>query len=313
MRRRIVLVSLAVTSMVALAFLVPLALLVRDVARDRALDAAERDAAAIAPALTVTLDPTRLAPSVALTEAGADNRMTVHLPDGGTVGRAPSPTKMSSSRSPSSSRSRALADDGGVELYQPITLGKDDSGDDITAVVEVLVPQSDLTEGVVRSYVALGLVAVGLVVVGVVAADRLARSVVRPTKKLAGAAVALGQGDLDARVEPDGPEEIAEVGRAFNTLAGRVQELLAAEREHVADLSHRLRTPLTTLRLDADALAQGDGAERVRADADELEHVVDELIHEARRPVRAGLGTCDVAELVRERVESVCARRRPRP
>ncbi len=41
---------------------------------------------------------------------------------------------------------------------------------------------------------------------------------------------------------------------ALNELAGRVEVLLAAERESVADLSHRLRTPLTALRLRAEAV-----------------------------------------------------------
>ena len=52
----------------------------------------------------------------------------------------------------------------------------------------------------------------------------------------------------------DGPEEVRRVGAALNRLAGRIDELLAAERETVADLSHRLRTPLTAVRLDVESL-----------------------------------------------------------
>ncbi|NIT76487.1 MAG: HAMP domain-containing protein, partial [Thermoplasmata archaeon] len=59
----------------------------------------------------------------------------------------------------------------------------------------------------------------------------------------------MGEGDLDARVEPSEPEEIRDVGEAFNQLARRLDQLLVEERESVADLSHRLRTPLTSLRL----------------------------------------------------------------
>ena len=44
---------------------------------------------------------------------------------------------------------------------------------------------------------------------------------------------------------------------AVNRLAGRIGELLAAEREAAANLAHRLRTPLTALRLDAEALPAG--------------------------------------------------------
>ena len=66
----------------------------------------------------------------------------------------------------------------------------------------------------------------------------------------------LGRGDLDARVEPGGPDEVREVGAALNRLAARISELLAREREEVADLSHRLRTPVTALRLDVESLPE---------------------------------------------------------
>jgi signal transduction histidine kinase len=294
MRRRLVLVSLAVTSMVALAFLIPLALLVRNVAQSRAIDAAERDAVAIAVTLVVSDDPAKLANAMATTESGAKNRMTVFLPNGTTVGRSDGDdeeVRLAVSRA----RAFTVSRPGGVDLYQPvITNGK-------TAVVEVQVPTVDLERGVNRSWTALGLVALALVAVAVAAADRLGRSIVRPTRQLATAAAALGHGELDTRVEPDGPPEIADVGKAFNTLADRVQELLIAERERVADLSHRLRTPLTALRLNTEALADGEAARRVRDDTNELELVVDRLIHEARRPVQSDLGTTDLGGAVRTR------------
>ena len=69
-----------------------------------------------------------------------------------------------------------------------------------------------------------------------------------------------------------------EVGGASTPWPARIGELLAAERESVADLSHRLRTPLTALRLDAEALRDGRTADRLGADVDALERQVDELI-----------------------------------
>ena len=56
MRWALVRVSLAVTAMVVIAFAVPLGLVVKELARDRALTNAERQAAAIAPALAITTD-----------------------------------------------------------------------------------------------------------------------------------------------------------------------------------------------------------------------------------------------------------------
>jgi signal transduction histidine kinase len=92
------------------------------------------------------------------------------------------------------------------------------------------------------------------------------------------------------------------VATAVNRLAGRIDELLAAERESAADLAHRLRTPLTALRLDVEGLPDADRA-RLLADVDAVGQGIDEVISEARRPIREGLGAgCDATTVVGERV-----------
>jgi signal transduction histidine kinase len=127
--------------------------------------------------------------------------------------------------------------------------------------------------------------------------------IVRPVTELSEAAHRLGDGDLDVRVEPDGPDEIAEVGEAFNTLAGRLDTLLVAERESVADLSHRLRTPLTALRLQAEMLSDPMESAQLKADIDDLERAVDELIQAARSRTVAesSIETVDLGEVVEHR------------
>ena len=147
----------------------------------------------------------------------------------------------------------------------------------------------------------LGAVLVGL---SLVVADRLARSLTRPITDLAQTAERLGAGDLSARTVPGGPDEVREVGVAVNLLAARIAELLTHERESVADLSHRLRTPITALRLDVDSLAAGAERDRLAAGVDELTRQVDAVIREGRRPVREGVDArCDAREVTRERVE----------
>jgi signal transduction histidine kinase len=148
------------------------------------------------------------------------------------------------------------------------------------------------------------LLGVVLVLLSLVVADRLARSMTAPITDLARTAERLGRGDLAARATPGGPGEVREVGMAVNRLATRIGELLAHERESVADLSHRLRTPVTALRLDADALPAGPDRERLVGDVDELNRQVDALIREARRPEREGVrAQCDARAVTEERVE----------
>src|SRR5262249_42426520 len=135
--------------------------------------------------------------------------------------------------------------------------------------------------------------------------DRLAARVVGSARGLARAARALGDGDLGVRASVEGPRELAEAAQAFNTMADRVSASLTAERELVADLSHRLRTPLTGVRLEAEALEAGRGAPRLREAVDALEREVDALIRTTRAPSvppPAEPERCDAGEVVRERM-----------
>jgi signal transduction histidine kinase len=169
------------------------------------------------------------------------------------------------------------------------------------AVVRTFVSNADLTKGVTEAWLILA--AVGLVLLGlaVVVADRLINSVTRPIGELARVSHVLAAGDLDARASPDGPPEVREVATGLNHLAGRIRDLIWQEREQVADLSHRLRTPLTALRLEVEAMPDArdpDGSLLLQVEA--LEQAVTSLIEDARTRARTS-GSCDAAEVVAER------------
>jgi signal transduction histidine kinase len=152
-----------------------------------------------------------------------------------------------------------------------------------------------------RTWLVLGCVGLGVLAVSVTVADRLARSLVRPLAGVARAADSLAAGDLSARAGLAGPPEVRRVGAGLNRLARRIGELLAYERETMADVSHRLRTPMTALRIDAESLQDHFERARMLVDVDALEGTVDEVIVAARRPVRTGLVTCDAVAVVAER------------
>lgn len=293
MRRRLLLVTLAVTSLLVAAFALPLAMLVRDVAHDRAITDAERDMAALAPVLAVAPDAPLLEAAMERTAAGAEGRLSLWLADGTRLGdRAPADheaVELAGEQRVAFSRSSA----DGVDVYTPVITGLDE-----VVVLRVRVPGTLLRDGVRTSWAILAVLAATLLVVAVVVTDRLARSVTRPAAALATTSRALAGGDVQARVDVSGPPEIADVGTALNVLADRISELLAAERERVADLSHRLRTPLTALRLGA----EGQGSPSLVADVDRLEAEISELIRSARRPLHEGVVLrCDLAAVAQDR------------
>jgi signal transduction histidine kinase len=125
----------------------------------------------------------------------------------------------------------------------------------------------------------------------------MGRSLIRPVTALSDAARSLAEGDLDVRVTQAGPPEVAEVGEALNLLASRLETLLREERESVADLSHRLRTPLTALRLQAETMTDREDAAGLLADIDRVEGAVDRMIRDLRRPSADGPGEPQVADL----------------
>jgi signal transduction histidine kinase len=159
----------------------------------------------------------------------------------------------------------------------------------------------ELHLGVTHTWLLLGGASLAVLVLSVVIADRLARSLVRPLDGVAQATDRLAAGDLSARAELAGPPEVRRVGAGLNRLARRIGELLAYEREMIADVSHRLRTPMTALRIDADSLRDRAEQAQLLSDLDTLESTLDEVIREARRPPRVGLVTCDAAAVVAER------------
>jgi signal transduction histidine kinase len=280
MRRALAGISLAATLMVALSFLIPLALLVREQARDRVTTAAEQRAAALAPVLALTTRPADVQQAVA--GLGSDDQLAVRLPDGRLVGTLHAPPE-ALDRAVRKRENLALDTAEGWIYLQPVVLDRNR-----VAVVEAYVPAGYLTRGVWASWGVMSLLALGLVGGSVLVADRLGARVVRSSRSLKRASLALGSGDLDVRVEPDGPPELQEAGAAFNTMADRVVELLAIEREMVADLSHRLRTPLTALYLEADLLGGSPGARRITEAVAQLESELDSIITAARTPLAAG-------------------------
>ena len=301
----------ATTTLVVVAFAVPLAVLIRHNVYQDQLRALEKEANDVA--LYTGNEPTSAELAAYLN--GLDGSASVQLPNGSVVGTAP-PGGVNEAPEPTDSEQpggpggegdehggpphTATTSFHGGQLAQLVIPAR---GHASPYIIRVYRSDASLHSGETAWWLLLAGVSAGLLVVGVIGAEIVTRRIVRPLVKTAATARALSAGDTAARAPTDGPREVAEVGASVNRLADRIDELIAEERETVADLSHRMRTPLTALRLDAEALADPADVERVGNHVSELERTLTAVIRAARRPEREGrMPSCDATEVVRERV-----------
>jgi signal transduction histidine kinase len=305
MRWALARVAIAVTAMVAIAFVVPLGIAIGDLAQQRAEEQAQAQVNAIEPLLAVTTDRIQLSEALA-TMSDAPNIALV-LPDGSRLGTGRASAQQLA-QVLNAQRAETLPVPGGSALVQPEAV----TGSRL-ALIEVFIGSGDQTAGVVRGRLIVGALALALVAASTLAADRLASRIVRPARRLAQASRLLGEGDTAVRVDATGPRELREAGLAFNAMADRVVQLLASERELAADLSHRLRTPLTALKVNVNALGEIPAAAAAREAVQRLEQEVDSII----RTTRGGAtgGPSDLSAVVADRMEfwSVLAEDEERP
>ncbi len=298
MRLRVILLVLAIGSLILVSFMLPLALLLRAFAADSAVSGATIRAQFMAPLLATVSGRDLRASVERVNQQNPDEPVTIFLPDGHQLGAHVPRT----SAVVLAARGRSFTEPapGGVAIF--VTVQGLPKG---TAVIRTFVPDAQLRHGVAHAWLLLGLVAVGLLAMAVIVAAQLTRTLVRPLGNVAMAAEQLASGDLTARAPVDGPPEVQQVSVGLNRLATRIGELLAHERETLADLSHRLRTPLTALRIDAESLsADEEVMTRVIGDVDALTRTVNDIIAEARRPAASGAtARCDATSVVRGRAE----------
>jgi signal transduction histidine kinase len=303
--RRIVLLTLAVTSLVVIAFLVPLLSLVRDVAANRATIRATVQAQTAASLVDVVGEQ-------ALTDTLQSEPTTTvfQFPSGQLGAAAPRDADVNRVATERTAVTVAVPG-GGIAVLVPV-LGATGG---TTAVVRTFVSQDELYRGAGRASLALVVLGLVLLAAAALVASVIGRGLVRPLLSVADTADTLRGGDLSARATPADPAEVRRIADALNGLADRIKDLLQQEREAAADLSHRLRTPLTALRLDAEGLRDQEEAERVLASVAGVERMVSHVIAQARRPSRETGAVADAAAVVRERVEfwSVLAEEQERP
>jgi signal transduction histidine kinase len=311
MRRRILLLVAVVTTLVVLAFAIPVALLVRSAVVQRSERSMRDQAEAVSRFLGYGNHTSSAITSYLNSLPQNKNHSTsVQLPDGTVLGtdRTPEdgpPHSDEDGGPPGGGGGRGPGGEAqlhrvpGGEMAELSTHTPDGS----TYLIGVFASDNALTEGVGRWYALLAGGSAGLLLIGIIGGELVTRRIVRPLVRTAQTAQQLSKGDVEARAPTSGPREVAEVGSALNLLADRIDELIAEERETVADMSHRMRTPLTALRLDAEGLRDSDEAERIGGHVTALERTLTAVIRAARRPQREGrLPSADATAVVADRV-----------
>jgi two-component system sensor histidine kinase ChvG len=134
-------------------------------------------------------------------------------------------------------------------------------------------------------------VAIGSLVVALLVAIFLAVTLVRPVERLRQAALRIARGERGVALKAQGRDEIAELSRAFDTMAGELDARLAYIGELAANVSHEFKTPIASIRGAAELLREGaamDPAARERflgnilADTERLGRLISRLLELSR-------------------------------
>jgi signal transduction histidine kinase len=95
----------------------------------------------------------------------------------------------------------------------------------------------------------------------------------------------LGSGDLTARVQVDGRDEVARLAQSFNSAAAQIEQLIGAHKLLLANVSHELRTPLSRLRLTAELLKEVADPKRkadLEKDVTEIDALIEQILLSSR-------------------------------
>jgi signal transduction histidine kinase len=152
----------------------------------------------------------------------------------------------------------------------------------------------------------LGSVALGVAL----GAYPFVRRLTRRLERLQSGVERIGAGDLGARVEVQGRDEVASLAASFNDAADKVETLLGAHRMLLANASHELRTPLSRIRLGVEMLKEGgDPARRdaLQSDIAELDSLIDEILLMSRLDAGSHADLSQSVDLVALAAEE-CAR-----
>ncbi len=158
------------------------------------------------------------------------------------------------------------------------------------------------------------LTAAAAAALGAAAVALIVRSIMKPLNELTEATRAMGEGDFSRRLDENrGDRELRQAARTFNSMSSRLRDVENSRREFVANVSHELRSPITSIRGFAEGMAEGvipeeDHPKYLRLVADEsnrLSRLVEDLLQLSRLErddVAPEMTDFDINEMLRRAV-----------
>lgn len=118
------------------------------------------------------------------------------------------------------------------------------------------------------------------------------RGLTRRLERLQEGVERFGSGDLSARVDVKGRDEVAKLAESFNTSASRIEALVGAHKLLLANASHELRTPLARIRMGLELMESDPSPKRraeLEADISEVDEMIEEILLLSRLDALDGL------------------------
>ena len=186
--------------------------------------------------------------------------------------------------------------------------------DTVTGAVFIRTKAQRIESGMTEILGQIALLAAGVLALSGVAVFLFVRRRLKPLHQLETAAATIAEGDFSVQVdEKKGDRELRELSGAFNTMTKKLQGVEEGRREFVANVSHELRSPITSIRGFAEGMADGVIPEQeqpkylrlVANESRRLSSLIDDLLALSRlerEDVKPEMSTFDVNEMLRRAV-----------
>ena len=191
----------------------------------------------------------------------------------------------------SSTKGRFTTTDGRTFLFSAYPLNRQNTQLTKVETMVLTIPRPGIMT-VIKTIIWPFSIAAGMgLICSIVAAILMSRVIYRPLASITKAAQRISGGDYTQRIKPEGARETKELAESFNRMTENVEQSQLQLRHFVADVSHELRSPLTSIQGFAQALLDGtasDEATKLKAaqiideESRRLRHQVDELLELSR-------------------------------